>query len=560
MPETKYKYKVLIVDDQIENIQIANNLLEDHYEVQAATSGKVALNIVHSDTPPDIILLDVLMPDMNGYEVCKQIKNNPETQHIPIIFLTGITESTSEKYGFDLGASDYITKPIQPEVMLARIHTHLLLSAQNRQLTFQVVEQSKKIAESYTHDELTGLENMYSFNCNYDKNSNVFLALININQFHQINEYYGFNAGDSILLQMKKRLLEFFSEIGNIYRNNNDEFAVSANINKISLEDFLDLLNDFSESMLTNLFYTNTDETALPQVRIPLQVTIGVANTKDNLHKNASMALHQAKHQMKALLLLQDDVELKKNHERNFNIIRMVQDAIVENKIITHYQPIIDNKTHAIRKYETLVRLIDIKQTVHPPFSFLDIAKKGRLYPHITCEVFKQAFVKFENRKESFTLNIELEDILNQKTNAFILEMIQTFKDPKRIVIEIVESQYLEENAMVDTFLASLKAKGCKISLDDFGTGYSNFEYLLRLNTDILKIDGSLIKNIDTSKESRLIVESIVQFAHKMGIETVAEFVERESIYKIVESMGITYSQGYFFGKPEADLLPESFN
>lgn len=558
MLESLHKYKVLIVDDVAANIDIASHLLEDIYDIQAANCGTVALKIVNSDTPPDLILLDVMMPDMDGYEVCKQIKSNPKTQHIPIIFVTANIETNAEKYGFELGAADYITKPIKPEVVLARIRTHLLLSTQTQQLSFQVAQQSEKIAAFYTHDELTGLKNMNSFNTDYKKQPNIMFALININQFHQINEYYGFPAGDSILIQMAERIVDFFGKYAAIYRNNNDEFAVSVERQKVSLETFMELLNNFSESMLTNLFFTNTNEAVPSQILIPVQVTIGIANTNENHHKNASMALHQAKLQRKELLLLQDDAELKNYHEKNFNVIRMVQDAIVGNNIITYYQPIIDNKTHAISKYETLVRLIDRDQNIISPFVFLDVAKKGHLYPHITRTVFKQAFEKFAHRKESFSINIELEDILNRKTNAYIMEMIETFNEPERIVIEIVESQYLEENFVVDTFLASLKEKGCKICLDDFGTGYSNFEYLLRLNTDILKIDGSLIKNIDTSKESRFIVESIVQFAHKMGIETVAEFVASESVYTIVESMGITYSQGYYFGKPEADLLPES--
>lgn len=120
---------VLIVDDTQENIEILKNILNEHYLVKIAKSGRLALEIARSPTPPDLILLDVMMPEMDGYAVCKALKADPRTQHIPVIFVTVRSETDDETNGFLLGAADYITKPVSPPIVLARVKTHLALKA-----------------------------------------------------------------------------------------------------------------------------------------------------------------------------------------------------------------------------------------------------------------------------------------------------------------------------------------------------------------------------------------------------------------------------------------------
>lgn len=132
--------------------------------------------------------------------------------------------------------------------------------------------------------------------------------------------------------------------------------------------------------------------------------------------------------------------------------------------------------------------------------------------------------------------------------------MLEKYKIGSRVVFEIVESESIEKFEQVRNFIEKVKSYECKIAIDDFGTGYSNFEYLLKLNADYIKIDGSMIKDIDTSKEAEIVVSTIVGFAKKMGIKTIAEFVENESILEKVKEMGIDYSQGYYFSAPKLDI------
>lgn len=556
---------VLYVEDN-DTLRDATKKIFLHYfkHVDEAVDGRDGLDKYHlfkkqSGDYYDLVISDINMPHMSGMEMSKvMVAENPRQS---VIFITAHDEISFLHEAIGLGVDGFLNKPLNPNQLKTLLYKTVLAISDRKladsfheQLKFQVAHQNKRLKKNYTEDPLTGLGNINALNSKLDKKSNYALVLININKFHEINEYYGFDIGDSVLLQMANFLLETFSDIGEVYRSHNDEFAILADLENSSLSAFLKLLNTFSESMLTHMFYTNPNQIE-SDVSIPLQITMGLANTNHNLLKNAGIALHQAKSQYKELVYFNDDLEIEKSYKKNFEMIKTVYDAIFDNRIVAYYQPIVDNQTQKIVKYETLVRLIDMQNNILSPIAFLDVAKKGRLYEQITREVFQQSCERFANRSESFSINIELEDILNRKTNDFILNIIDTFSNPQRIVIEIVESQQLDQNPVVISFIESLKKKGCKLSIDDFGTGYSNFEYLLRLNADIIKIDGSLIKNIDRCKENQIIVESIVQFSQKMGIKTIAEFVSSESIYNVVHSMGITYSQGYYFGKPEATLV-----
>ncbi|MCE1248518.1 MAG: SpoIIE family protein phosphatase [Firmicutes bacterium] len=142
------KQKVLIVDDTPENIDLINGILENHYSIKAALNGKKALKIAQSQDPPDIILLDIMMPDMDGYEVCGQLKSNPATASIPVIFITALSEIEDERKGLDMGAVDYITKPVSPPVVLSRVRNHLELKRYRDDLEAMVKEKTAELLEA----------------------------------------------------------------------------------------------------------------------------------------------------------------------------------------------------------------------------------------------------------------------------------------------------------------------------------------------------------------------------------------------------------------------------
>ncbi len=241
------------------------------------------------------------------------------------------------------------------------------------------------------------------------------------------------------------------------------------------------------------------------------------------------------------------------NALKNIETIHMIKTAIDNRKIISYFQPIVNNTTQKIEKYESLVRLVTEDGQLLTPFYFLETAKKGRYYSKITRIVLENSFAALYKIPEvSISINLSVHDIERDEITSYIEALLTQHSDEAhRIIFELLESEDIKDFFVIKKFIQTVKAKGVKIAIDDFGTGYSNFERLLSYEPDILKIDGSLIKNIHNNQVNQHIVETMILFAKKQRLTTVAEFVENEAIYEIVRDMGIDYSQGYHFGKPK---------
>jgi len=241
------------------------------------------------------------------------------------------------------------------------------------------------------------------------------------------------------------------------------------------------------------------------------------------------------------------------NALKNIETIHIIKTAIDNHKIISYFQPIVNNQTQKIEKYESLVRLITEEGQLLTPFYFLETAKKGRYYSKITKIVLENSFAALHKLPDAaISINLSVHDIERDEITDYIQQLLFEYKEEAhRIIFELLESEDIKDFLLIKRFIQNVKAQGVKIAIDDFGTGYSNFERLLSYEPDILKIDGSLIKNIHTNTVNQHIVETIILFAQKQNLTTVAEFVESEAIYEMVRDMGIDYSQGYYFGRPE---------
>jgi EAL domain-containing protein (putative c-di-GMP-specific phosphodiesterase class I) len=241
-----------------------------------------------------------------------------------------------------------------------------------------------------------------------------------------------------------------------------------------------------------------------------------------------------------------------KEAKENLEMIKTVKIALDNFNIVSYFQPIINNKTKEIEKYESLVRLIDEHGNILSPFHFLNVSKKGNYYSKITQRVLENSFKILHTINTKLSINISVKDIEKEQTRVQIFTLLEEYKeDAHRIIFELLEDENVEDFNIIKDFIHAVKAKGVQIAIDDFGAGYSNFERILEFDPDIVKIDGSLVKNIATDLFSRNIVETIVSFAKKQNIETIAEYVENETIFNILNEIGVDYSQGYYFGKPE---------
>lgn len=262
-----------------------------------------------------------------------------------------------------------------------------------------------------------------------------------------------------------------------------------------------------------------------------------------------------AKKEQKEILEFSENIDTHEEYKKNLEWTNKIKSAIKENRIEAYFQPIINTKNNKIEKYETLMRLIEKDGREVAPFFFLDIAKKSRLYKDLTRIIVTQAFEKFSGTEYEFSVNLSAEDIMLHNVSEWFFELACEHQVNKQVVIELVESEGIESFDMMDSFIQNAKRNGMKIAIDDFGTGYSNFEYLIKLNTDYLKIDGSLIKEIDSSDKIFGVVETIVAFAKKNNIKTIAEFIASETLYEKIKELDIEYGQGFYLGKPQKDII-----
>jgi len=398
-------------------------------------------------------------------------------------------------------------------------------------------EQSLKLAY---YDQLTTLPNRQKIVADMNQRNPSVCVIFNIDDFKEINDFYGIETGDNILNQVG----HWFSKMNfSPYRISGDEFAI------LLYENFTwsDLRNRIKAlmSLLEEKVFLVRNET------INIRMTVGAAIGNSKLLTRADIALNRAKKDKTSIALYAEHENIEETYRSNMRMSAVIRVALVQKRIICHYQPIVNILTGKIDKYETLVRMIDGDNHMIFPGSFLSIAKKTKLYPQITIEVVNQACALFANRDEEFSINLSDSDIRDPHIVNEIIHTITKTKTASRIVFEILESEGIENYEEVVEFITTVKALGAKIAIDDFGTGYSNFENILKLNVDYIKIDGSLIQGITENPRHHIVVDTIVDFAHKIGAKTIAEFVSCEAIYKVVQELGIDFSQGYYSGKPE---------
>jgi diguanylate cyclase (GGDEF)-like protein/PAS domain S-box-containing protein len=407
-------------------------------------------------------------------------------------------------------------------------------------------EQKKIIKRQYT-DELTALYNRQKLINDIESfDEFISLAIINIDDFREFNDLYGHQFGDMILKSVALRIDNILKDKDTtLYKLPSDEYAVLFNATDTQM--FEEEMKDLSYKISKNPLIVDNQE-------LHLSVSIGIAHSKDNLLSKADIALSDAKKYKQEVLVYDVASEVEKKYENNIHWIKKLKDAIESDKIVTYYQPIYNNQTNKVEKYESLVRLIDENGKIITPYFFLEVSKKSRFYNKLTQIVIEQSFKKFANTDCEFSINFSIEDIQNSDTVDFLLKKIERFPDPERVIVEITESEGIQNYSQVAEFIKELHTYGSKVAIDDFGTGYSNFDRILKLNVDYIKIDGSLISDINKNESLKIICETIVMFAKRLGIKIVAEFVSDEGIQKQIQSMGIEYSQGYFIDAPKKDI------
>ena len=397
-------------------------------------------------------------------------------------------------------------------------------------------------------DELTGLKNKAKYDQDIKALEEPLLYLIDIDFFRNINNFYGIKTGDYILQQVALTLNSFATEHGmECYRLGSDEFILLENsiFNHDAIEEKALLLKDIM--MQLRIISEKHD------LDINLNISIGIAYGSENLIQKADLALSEAKRKKSAYQVYDPYNPYMNSFKENIIWRRKIQYAIENDKVIPYYQPIIDLENPGYKKYEVLMRIVDTHEVIPPSF-FLQISKETKQYHELSKIIITKSFQTFAKNNYEFSINLSIIDIEEMQTVSFIKQQIKKYGIGDRLTIELLETEEITNRDIVLDFIKSMSNRGVKFAIDDFGSGYSNFSYLLQMNPDFIKIDGSIIKHLTRHSNEFYIVEAIIKFATMLNIKTVAEHVSTQEILSILKELEVDYYQGYLFSEPKPEL------
>jgi diguanylate cyclase (GGDEF)-like protein len=584
--ENSNQGNILIVDDVPDNLRVLSTLLNHHgYKVRNVIKGSMAIRVAKSGFP-DVILLDINMPEMNGYEVCEALKSDSDTEEIPVIFLTALDEVMDKVKAFEVGGVDYITKPFQIEEMVARISNQIQLKNakseikklnreleervrdRTAQLEAEIVERKKaeeKLSFMALHDPLTELPNRTGLMARLQQvlqrvkeNSDYMFGLLflDCDRFKVVNDSLGHLVGDQLLKSLAQRLQMCINSSDIRARFGGDEFV-------IILDDIENLEKAISmtEHILNQLslpFHLNDHEIF---IGASIGIVLGTKDYQDSSHllRDADIAMYQAKASNKTSYKVFDK-EMRDRAVQRLQLETDLRRAIERQEFVVNYQPIINLKTGKIMGFEALVRWQHRERGLISPADFIPIAEETGLIVAIDRWVLQQACHQLRvwqtDIPQAFPLSISSNLSVQQFTQTDLMQQIdrvlsETELDSQYLKLEITESALIENDQLAQTMLEQFKKRQVLVSIDDFGTGYSSLSYLHRFPVDTLKIDRSFICRMgELGNDGSSIVDAIVTLAHHLGMDVVAEGVETKDQLAYLRLIGCEAAQGYFFSKP----------
>ena len=411
---------------------------------------------------------------------------------------------------------------------------------------------SRKLKLTAYKDDVTGLSNRKKFLedvFSLREKTRLHFALVNIRNFRDINELFGYDEGNKILKKFGyelRRVVKKKNKTCLVYRIRGDKFGVlGCGFNDAAFVDFI-------QKVLRNL---EVKDFSVKDINFRLDVVAGISKNPDNFLIESEMAEEEAKKRGIDLYIFDEDLERSyESLEKNVKIATELKKALEENRVVPFFQPIVDLKLMKPFEYEVLMRIVDSGGNYLNPGEFLPVAKKISIYRRLSKTVLEKAFEIAVEKGINISVNLSAEDITGSSMVDWIITAIRHYGIGERVCFEVVETEAFSDIKSLENFYFKIKELGSSLAIDDFGSGYSNYEYLATVKPDFIKIDGSLITKVVTSKEIEKLVSHIVQFAKDLEIKTVAEFVSSEEILNKVKEIGVDYGQGFYLGKPSPEI------
>ncbi len=580
--------RLLIVDDIADNrIILSRRLVRRGFEVVEASGGRQALELI-AQQAFDVVLLDIMMPDLDGVEVLKRVRETHSASTLPIIMVTANGQSADTVSALTLGANDYVTKPVDFPVVLARIEVQVArkraeealrltneqlehrvetrtaeLSQLNAQLASEIVERRRSEAEMKHiahHDALTGLANRVLFQERLrqamteadERGEAVAVLCLDLDRFKEVNDTFGHPVGDMLLRSVAQRLMAAVRTEDTVARMSGDEFAIIQPRQAGSSEP------DSTEALAHRLLEVFGEPFQLGGEVFRCGVSIGAAlfpydaTGAEDLLKKADIALYQAKsegggvnHRFDADMSAA--LELRRGFEQD------LRRALESNEFELHYQPLYDIESKTVFGCEALLRWRHPVRGMVPPSEFIPIAESTGLIVEIGEWALRTACAEAAHWPAPIKVAVNLSPVQltkNGLVETVIAALADAKLDPRRLELEIIESTLLCNTEPVLRTLWDLKKLGIEIAMDDFGTGYSSLGYLRKFPFDKIKVDRSFVTDMGSSSESIAIVRAVVGLATGLGMTTVAEGVETAEQLGSLRAEGCEQAQGYYLSRP----------
>lgn len=530
--------------------------------------------------PFDLVLLDVMMPGISGLEVLTQIRRTFTSQQLPIIMVTANSMSNDVVEALKLGADDYVTKPIDFEVALARINTQIERKKAADEASMREGQKAVELEEARAlidreHEEKKRAESQVRYLATKDHLTQVFnrgyiveaiqraaqehaagrsayeVLFLDLDRFKSINDTFGHGIGDRLLKDVARRLQHTVSPSDVLARFGGDEFVILR-----SNEAGAELGAELSERLIRRICepYLIDGNEFVIGVSVGIAAPLEQGESPDVTIANADLAMYWAKSAggNKARTF---DREMAQAAVRRQVLEQDLRRAIKNDELNIMYQPIIRLRDHRVECFEALLRWTHPKHGQITPSEFIPIAEESGLIVPIGEWILRKACMEAATWPGNIMIAVNISAIQFERSRlveTVALALARSGLPSQRLELEITESLVLRRTEQTIETIRQLRELGVRIAMDDFGTGYSTLSNLRDLQFDKIKVDQSFVRSLPVDEGSRAIVNSISNLANALGINTTAEGVETEEQLLIVREHGITQVQGFFFSKPIA--------
>jgi diguanylate cyclase (GGDEF)-like protein len=584
--------RILIVDDISDNRTILTRRFQRRgFDVVEADNGFTAIELIEKD-PFDVVLLDVMMPGIDGIETLKRIRGQRSASTLPVIMVTAKSESANIVDALELGANDYVTKPVDFAVALARVNTqisrkraeqqvaqvndelrkanedlerrveertHRLIDA-NQRLKVEIADREESQARSQYlayHDSLTGLGNRLLFKEQLEealKDVSVTphplaVLFLDLDGFKAVNDTLGHSIGDLLLKSVAAKLRDILPRTDRIARLGGDEFAI-LQMSVAQPASSIALAEKIIEIVGQPCSVDGHDVTVGASVGVAVAHP-GDMNTETFL-KSADLAMYSAKSDGRGTYRMFDPemdavVQIRRLLERD------MRTALAQDGFRLYYQPLVNLQTKKVTAFEALMRWEHPERGAVPPSEFIPVAEEMGLIVQLGEWALRQACAEAMQWPDGICISVNLSPLQFSKGNlvSTVLSALASSGLPaSRLELEITESVLLEKSERNIAILNQLRDLGVRISMDDFGTGYSSIGYLRSFQFDKIKIDQSFVRDLLVDEGSLAIVRAIAGLGVSFGMTTTAEGVETEEQMRCLNLEGCIEVQGYLYSKP----------